>query len=51
MKTRYIVLIKVNGRWIPNGDGPMTQKQAERISREIRTHCQCPSKIIQAAFY
>lgn len=34
--TKYIVWIKQDGRWIEQGDGPLTAKQALRIAREIR---------------
>ena len=36
---KYIVWIREDGRWVENGEGPMTQRQAERIAREIRREC------------
>lgn len=39
-KTKFIVWIKEKRQqWEPNGDGPMTQKAAERIAKEIRQGC------------
>lgn len=36
---KYIVWIKENGHWVEQGDGPLSQKTAERIAREIRKEC------------
>jgi hypothetical protein len=29
---KYIVYVKEDGQWVEQGDGPLTQKQAERIA-------------------
>ncbi len=44
---KHIVWIKENGKWVENGDGPVTQKQAERMAREIRKECGCAAKFLQ----
>jgi hypothetical protein len=37
MKTKYIVYIKDReDQWKPNGDGPMGQKTADRIVKELK---------------
>jgi hypothetical protein len=44
---RWIVWIKEKaesgpyewGPWQPNGDGPMTEREAQRIAKEIRQDC------------
>ena len=45
MTTRYFVWIydpkDGDKDWVECGEGPLTQKQAERISREIRADCGC----------
>ncbi len=48
MTTKYVVWIKERGRglWTDNGDGPMTLKQAERVSKELRTDFRIPVKIL-----
>jgi hypothetical protein len=43
---KYIVWVREKGRWEPNGDGPLTQKQAERIAKEIRQECNVPTKVL-----
>lgn len=44
---KYIVWIRESGKnWEPNGDGPVTQKQAERMAREIRQDCGCAAKAL-----
>lgn len=40
MRTKFIVWVKERGEeWAPNGDGPMTEKTAERVAKEIRKYC------------
>jgi hypothetical protein len=41
MSTKYIVWIDEGNGCEEQGDGPLTLKQAERISREIRQECGC----------
>jgi hypothetical protein len=36
---KYLVLVDEGNGWEECGEGPMTQKQAERIAREIRQYC------------
>jgi len=36
---KYIVWVKDCGVWVEQGDGALTMKQAERISKEIRHDC------------
>lgn len=43
---KYQVWVKENGMWMEQGDGPLTRKQAERISREIRVGCGVPVQIL-----
>ncbi len=45
---KYIVWVKENGQWEPNGDGPLTLKQAERIATEIRRECRVATKVLPA---
>ena len=45
---RFIVLVKKNGEWAPNGDGSMTLTQAERVAREIHKDCGVPAKVVRA---
>lgn len=33
---KYIVWLRDDGTWAPNGDGPMTRRDADRVAREIR---------------
>lgn len=36
---KFIVWVKdedTRGNWVPNGDGPMSEKTAERIKNELR---------------
>ena len=46
LPVKYIVWIKEDGKWIEQGDGPLTAKQAERISKEIRRDCGCAVKVL-----
>ena len=32
--------------WVPNVDGPLTEKQAQRIAREIRKECGVATKYL-----
>jgi len=32
---KYIVWVKENGLWSENGDGPMSEKTARRVAKEI----------------
>ena len=43
---KFIVWVRVDGRWEEQGDGPLTAKQAERIAREIKKDCHCFTKIL-----
>lgn len=43
---RFIVWIKEDGRWVEQGDGPLTSKQAHRIAKEIRIDCRCPALVL-----
>lgn len=43
---KYIVWIREDGQWVEQGDGPLTEKQAARISREIRQDCGCAVKVL-----
>jgi len=44
---RYIVWIKERGQpWEPNGEGPLTLKQAERIAKETRQDTGVPTKVL-----
>lgn len=45
MKNKYIVEIRENGEWTDCGEGYLTQKQAERIAREIRQDTGTPTRI------
>lgn len=33
---KYIVWIKEAGKWVEQGDGPLTEKTAKRIVKELR---------------
>jgi hypothetical protein len=44
--TKYIVWIRQGGKWVEQGEGEMTQKQAERIAREIRRDCGCGARAL-----
>jgi len=33
---KHIIWFKENGKWVEQGDGPLTMKTAERIVRELR---------------
>ena len=44
---KYIVEVKENGKWEPNGDGPMSEKTAIRVAREIEKGCGVPARVIQ----
>lgn len=52
MSTKCIVWIKEGKEsesseyWEPQGDGPLTPLQAERISKEIKKECNCRTKIL-----
>lgn len=48
MKTKYIVWVKEAGIWEPNGDGPMTEKEATRIAREIKQDTRVPAMVLPA---
>lgn len=43
---KYIVWVREGGYWYPNGDGPLTKKQAERIAREVRQECRVNTKVL-----
>jgi hypothetical protein len=45
---KYIVWVKEGGVWQENGDGPVTQKTAERIARELRHDFGIPVKALPA---
>lgn len=42
---KYLVFIDEGNGWEPQGDGPLGQKTAERIAREIRTECKVKTKV------
>lgn len=42
----YIVWVKEDGRWEPNGEGPLTLKQAERIAKETRQDTGVPTQVL-----
>jgi hypothetical protein len=42
---KYIVWVKQNGIWHEQGDGPLSEREAKRIAREIRQDCHCPTQI------
>lgn len=43
---KYIVWVKEDGKWEENGDGPLTEIQANRISREIAKECGCRTRVL-----
>ena len=43
---KYVVWIKEDGRWVEQGDGPMTKANADRVAKEIRRECGCPAKVL-----
>lgn len=43
---KYLVMIKENGQWVEQGDGPLTAIQAARIEREIKRECRVQTKIV-----
>ena len=43
---KYVVWVKENEKWVQNGEGPLTFKEASRIAREIREDCGVPSRIL-----
>lgn len=43
---KYIIWIKEDSLWEEQGDGPLTLKQAERISNEIKRECRVRTKIL-----
>jgi hypothetical protein len=47
---RYIVWIKeeIGGPWVPNGDGPMTERDAVRVARELRESFRIPTRPLPA---
>ena len=48
MAQKYIVWIKEDGRWVEQGDGPLTLKTAERIAKEIRRDCRVAARVESA---
>lgn len=46
--SKFIVWVKEGGRWEPNGDGPMSGKDAQRVAKEIKRYCGCPAKVLPA---
>lgn len=46
MTTKYVVWVKEDGTWQPNGDGAMTEKQATRVASEIKRDCRVPAKVV-----
>lgn len=45
--TKYTVWIKERGQsWCENGDGPVTQLQANRIAREIASDFGIPTRVL-----
>lgn len=45
MARQYIVWIRETDTWEPNGDGPMGEKTAERVAREIEHDCHIPTRV------
>ncbi len=44
---KYVVWVKERGHaWEPNGEGPLTLKQAERIAKETKQDCRVPVKVL-----
>lgn len=43
---KQIVWVKIGNNWEENGDGPVTQKQGERIAREIMRECGNFTKVL-----
>jgi len=43
---KYIVWVKEGKTWEPNGEGPLTLKQAERIAKETRQDTGVPTKVL-----
>ena len=49
MRKRYIVWVKTGPRtWEPNGDGPMSEKQALRIANDLRKERVCDAHVLPA---
>jgi hypothetical protein len=48
MANKYIVWIREDGKWVEQGDGPLTQKDADRIAREVRRECRVQTKVCPA---
>lgn len=45
---KYIVEIKENGVWEPNGDGPMGKATAERVARELQAMFRVATRVVAA---
>lgn len=43
---KYIVWVKEGKRWVENGEGPLTQKQAERIAKETKRDTGVATKVL-----
>ena len=35
---KYIVIIRENGRWVEQGDGPLSHTEAVRIAQELNRY-------------
>lgn len=46
LSPRFIIWLREEGEWVEQGDGPLTQVQAERIAREIRQDFGLRTKIL-----
>lgn len=42
---KVVVWVKEDGKWVENGDGPMTWKEGERVAKELRKECGCPTRV------
>lgn len=42
----YIVWVKEDKIWEPNGDGPVSLKTGERMVREIQAECRVPARVL-----
>ena len=45
---KYIVEIKEDGQWVPQGDGPMGKATAERVARELKSMFRISTRIVAA---
>jgi len=48
LKDKFIVMIREDGQWVENGDGPVSRATADRMAREIRKECNVATKVVPA---